>query len=412
MCPSENGEHGSMYGSVDDVEARMNLVKRGSLRAPDLFHERSFNCDESIDDLEESAEMKDIDATIDLVIPMTAGADVVMQYHPQKFWLWRQFHGTIFQHGLRTALGYMIFTAIVTQVLGMIDDPDDPSDAVSNSLLAFNQVWKIMLPLTTFIMTFFLNQAYSMWRQVYNLSRSVQGRTNDFGFLAATSAVRDAEGRYTPEARKILDDISMAVRIIHIFCYATRTRRYRILHTTRALKRMVERRVLSQEMFDAIMKLEISPANRIYAIIEWIVIRFRVGLEDGSLKGGPGFEQMFLEKGLMLRSQYGSFADILDARIPLAYVHFVQVMVDTMLICSPFALYKDMAFFSVPCVGVLTLFFAGLLDLSKVMLDPFDNEDYCDGVIDMNIFVFIRESNNGSIRFMKGAEWLPKGWLG
>mmetsp|Transcript_7873 Transcript_7873/g.15929 ORF Transcript_7873/g.15929 Transcript_7873/m.15929 type:complete len:161 (-) Transcript_7873:384-866(-) len=160
------------------------------------------------------------------------------------------------------------------------------------------------------------------------------------------------------------------------------------------------------------MKLEISPANRIYAIIEWIVIRFRVGLEDGSLKGGPGFEQMFLEKGLMLRSQYGSFADILDARIPLAYVHFVQVMVDTMLICSPFALYKDMAFFSVPCVGVLTLFFAGLLDLSKVMLDPFDNEDYCDGVIDMNIFVFIRESNNGSIRFMKGAEWLPKGWLG
>lgn len=129
------------------------------------------------------------------------------------------------------------------------------------------------------------------------------------------------------------------------------------------------------------------------------------------MQGGPGLEQTLLEKACMLRSQYGTFGDVLDARIPLAYAHIVQVMVDTLLLCSPFALYSDMGCLCIFASAVLTVFFVGLLDLSKVMLDPLDNEDYLDHMIEMNVGVFIRESNGGSTRFWKGAEYLPQNWV-
>uniref|UniRef100_A0A7S2Y7P8 Bestrophin homolog n=1 Tax=Entomoneis paludosa TaxID=265537 RepID=A0A7S2Y7P8_9STRA len=369
---------------------------------------------ESIAELNKTATLEEIDAAIAHILPLNTSPkdEVIRQYRPQRRWLWRQWYGTIFQCGVPTACFYMAVTALICFILPHVENPKVEDDPIDNSLKAFSQVWKYILTLTTFILTFFLNQSYTMWRQVYNLSRSVQGRTNDFGLLAATHAARNPEtGEYTPEARALLENLAMGVRVFHAFAYASKTRLYRILHTDRALQRMAETGVLTMDMKETLQKLNVSENNRVYALIEWIIIQFRVGLEKGILKGGSGFEEKYLEKALMLRSQYGTFGDILDARIPLAYGHFVQVMVDTLLFCAPFACYKEMGIFSVITVGILSIFFSGLLDLSKVMLDPLDNEDYCDGVIDINVGVFIRESNNGSVRFYKGAEYLPKSWL-
>lgn len=402
------------YGTIGDVEATMTTTSRNGA----ALSKKNRNLDagsvirnETVEQLEISATMEEIDATIDLIIPRSAGAKVIRPYRPQKWWLWSQWYGTVFHHGMWTAFCNMVFAAVVCIVIHHLDNPNDEGQVVDFSLTAFNQVWKYILTLTTFIMTFFLNQSYNLWRQVYNLSRAVQGRTNDIGILMATHAARDANGEYTPEARKLLDDVAMAVRMFHAFAYASRTRVYRVLHTNRALKRMVEREVMSQEMMDALKRLDVSPDNRVYALLEWIIIQFRVGKEEGTLKGGYGFEDKYLEKALLLRSQYGSFGDVLDARIPLAYGHFVQVMVDTLLFCAPFACYVDQGYFTIATVGILSIFFAGLLDLAKVMLDPLDNEDYCDGVIDINVGVFIRESNSGSVKFAKGAEYLPLSWL-
>lgn len=368
---------------------------------------------ETIDQLETASTLAEIDAAIDTILPMSAdGARIIRKYKPQPCWLWRQWYGTVFHHGLKKAAVYMLLTTIACVLAEKYDNPKNVDDPVDNSLTSFNQLWKYLLTLTTFILTFFLNQSYNLWRQVYNLSRSVQGRTNDFGMLLATHAARDpATGMYTPAAKKVIEDVAMAIRVFHVLVYATKTRIYRVLHTDRAMARMVERGVMSREMKDALQRLDISPSNRVYALMEWITVQFRVGLEEGTLKGGAGFEEKYLEKALLLRSQYGTFGDLLDARIPLAYGHLVQVMVDVLLFCAPFACYKDMGYFAIAAVGILSIFFAGLLDLSKVMLDPLDNEDYCDGVIDINVGVFIRESNGGSVRFYKGAEHLPKSWL-
>ena len=65
--------------------------------------------------------------------------------------------------------------------------------------------------------------------------------------------------------------------------------------------------------------------------------------------------------------------------------------------------YADLGVFSVLSVGILTVFFSGLLDLAKVFLDPLDNEDYREGCVYMDLAVLIREANGASVRWMESA---------
>ena len=61
--------------------------------------------------------------------------------------------------------------------------------------------------------------------------------------------------------------------------------------------------------------------------------------------------------------------------MPLAYVHFVQVLVDSLVALAPFALYPRLGALAVVLAGILTLFYRGFLGLSKSFLDPFGNDD-------------------------------------
>jgi len=108
-----------------------------------------------------------------------------------------------------------------------------------------------------------------------------------------------------------------------------------------------------------------------------------------------------------LRGTFAGIGDQLDGRIPLAYAHFVQVLVDSFLLIAPFALYSELGIWSIPAVGLLTLFYAGLLDLAKILLDPLDNDEFYDAPVNFDIGVLIRESNAGSTRWKYSAEMLP-----
>ena len=71
-----------------------------------------------------------------------------------------------------------------------------------------------------------------------------------------------------------------------------------------------------------------------------------------------------------------SIGDFQAGRMPLAYVQLVQVLVDSLVIIAPVALYAKLGALSIPLCGLLTLFFKGLLELSKSFLDPFGNEGF------------------------------------
>ena len=80
---------------------------------------------------------------------------------------------------------------------------------------------------------------------------------------------------------------------------------------------------------------------------------------------------------------------------------------DSFLLIAPFALYPVLGMWSIATVGLLTLFYAGLLDLAKILLDPLDNDsdESYDSPVNVDIGVLIRESNNTSWRY--SAENLP-----
>ena len=116
---------------------------------------------------------------------------------------------------------------------------------------------------------------------------------------------------------------------------------------------------------------------------------------------------MLFHKMTDLRATYAGIGDQLDGRIPLVYVHFVQILVDSFLLLAPFALYSELGIWSIAAVGLLTLFYSGLLDLSKILLDPLENDNFYKGSVNMDIGVLIAESNSGSTRWKRGGNELP-----
>mmetsp|Transcript_37831 Transcript_37831/g.69509 ORF Transcript_37831/g.69509 Transcript_37831/m.69509 type:complete len:227 (+) Transcript_37831:3-683(+) len=92
--------------------------------------------------------------------------------------------------------------------------------------------------------------------------------------------------------------------------------------------------------------------------------------------------------------------------MPMAYVQFMEVLVDTLIVLAPMALYVKMGTFNIISTGLLTLFFKGLLELSKSFLDPFGREGY--RAHNIRVDVLVSELNFGaSSRWVEAGDALP-----
>jgi predicted membrane chloride channel (bestrophin family) len=133
-------------------------------------------------------------------------------------------------------------------------------------------------------------------------------------------------------------------------------------------------------------------------------------MEDGVLPNDYATRHVFIEKVCVVRGVFGAIRGNIKGSFPLAYAQFIQVLVDTVLILAPFALFCELGIWSVLAVGVLNIFFSGMNDLAKILLDPLDNSDqtfYKGSSVNMDVGVLIRESNAGSNTWKAGLEKLP-----
>jgi hypothetical protein len=269
------------------------------------------------------------------------------------------------------------------------------------------KIWSYQMSLTTFILTFFLNQAYSYWKDIYGNTRSIQGRLNDFNMLCASAAKRKPDGTYTPKSKALLDDISAFSRLFHVLSWASLARRFRVLRTPRGLELLASRGMMTSHQLQVLNSIDVPESQKHNAPLEWMMIRAWEGLENGTLRGHPATSQELLHHFCRLRGTFAGIGDKLVDRIPLAYTHFVQILVDSFVVTAPLALYADMGAWSVISVGLLTLFYTGMMDLAKIFLDPLNNEGYSRSAIYMDLGVLIRESNAGSTRWFNSASQLP-----
>jgi len=358
--------------------------------------------------IEQASTQKLLDTLIDESVRTSSREPVMLQFNPKRGWIWRQWRGTVFSETWKSGLLNMCLAISVVFLYRMYPGMKD-------LLEGFSILWGQLLSVTTFTLTFFLNQSYGLWRKCYDYSRRLQGRLNDLGMTLAAHATRmtssspDVPSTYTPQSRQALELVSRYVRVFNLLTYASFTRSHRPILTPRGMRRLVERGILTPKEREILTNAEVPATQRHNAVLVWLIRLFLEGRQTGVFEGGTGFEQQFMEKCHVIRAQYGAIGDELQGRMPLAYAHIVQVLVDVVLWMYPFmALSTGMAWhISIMGTFLLTMFYQGLFDLAKQFLDPYDNENYGKGDDPLVIDTLIAETNAGSVRWMNSFQQQP-----
>ena len=257
----------------------------------------------------------------------------------------------------------------------------DPSHPVVARLAAVDAMWGHHLTLTTFVATFFLSHGYAFWRQMYVVARTIQGRLNDLGLLLAAHArAGDAA------AAAAVAECARLARLSHLFFWAAVVRAapsddfptsLNALLSARGLAALEAAGALAPGERSALLGPAAPPRDAWYlAALGRLAAAVADGVAGDQFRGGAGFESEALKAVVELRQNMLSVPDELAARMPLAYVQLIQVLVDSLVVLAPLALYSELGSLSVVATGLLTLFFKGLLELSKSFLDPFGNEGF------------------------------------
>ena len=418
-----------------------------------------------------------LDDLIDESVRTSARYPVMMQFDPSSGWIWRRWKGTVFSETWRTFVRNMVYASIVCVIFKFY------KTQFLQNLSGFNILWGQLLSVTTFTLTFFLNQSYSLWRNCYGFSRRLQGRLNDLSMTLAAHASReepytnqndgtsadDGDGTnantntgsstskstitgvssggkipnsvpqpsvnfnatdfayaadfttatsfvsgepfstYTEPARQTLELMSRYIRVFNLLTYASFTGSHRPLLTPQGMRRLVDRGIITEDERQVLSEVQVPVTQRHNVMLLWIIRLFQDARRAGHIEGSDGFEQQFLEKCHVIRGQYGAIGDELAGRMPLAYAHIVQVLVDVILWMYPFMAFSTgmTPVLGVLGTGLLTMFYQGLFDLAKQFLDPYDNESYGKGEDPLCIDTLIAETNAGSIRWMNGLAEKP-----
>ena len=175
------------------------------------------------------------------------------------------------------------------------------------------------------------------------------------------------------------------------------------------MRRLVERGLMTAQEREVLVDAEVPATQRHNAVLLWITRVFVEGWQAGHFIGATGFENQILEKIHVCRAQYGAIGDELAGRMPLAYAHIVQILVDAVLWFYPFmAIASQMSDGLVVLgTGLLTISYQGLFDLAKQFLDPYDNESYGKGEDPLVVDTLISETNAGSVRWMNSLNEFP-----
>ena len=388
-----------------------------------------------------------LDELTDWATTEDSNRPVVCEYKPDGKWLWTKWRGTVLEMTIVPVLCSFLFGLAVDSgahslsgsawAIGEVPPADDP---LIRQLSGLGTLWEYNLTLCTFILTFFTQEAYKHYNAVYFTTRRLQGRINDLCLLLAVGAERGdaaadgASSGYADDAKRLVTLCSRLLRLSHTFFWAsTRTLSNGVgdggvedgdgardvgwrnkvedaigprLLSAEGLQGLVDAGQLTTNEKASLLMTGLPPSQYAFILLEWTGLYVMSGLTEKTLRGGPGFEEQCFHHLTQIRAELFSISDYAAGRMPLAYVQLVQVLVDSLVVLAPLALYAQCGSLSIPLCGLLTLFFKGLLELSKSFLDPFGNEGFPGQNI--RVDVLVSELNFGAqSRWSAAGRFLP-----
>merc|ERR1711862_550077 len=142
-----------------------------------------------------------------------------------------------------------------------------------------------------------------------------------------------------------------------------------------------------------------GPEYWCYVVLDWILARCPRAPQDGTMQAFDGASKSIIDTIFSLRAAYATIEDDRTARMTLTYVHFVHILVDSLVVLTPFAVYPKLGALSILLSGLVTFFYKGLLQISHGFFDPFGNEDTTQDNIQLD--VLIAQTNLGSLRWAR-----------
>ncbi|KAL7541287.1 hypothetical protein ACHAWF_006897 [Thalassiosira exigua] len=331
-------------------------------------------------------------------------------------WLAMQWGGTIMQFVWKDVLLLMTLAAAVEHVGDRHGDRNGigssfsykrdewPQGSLLYHLNLIVDSWKLFHPLVTFVTTFFLSEAFGFWKKFYTAARTIQGRFNDLSLWAAGAAARGENGEITKNAKEALDQIARLQRLLHQLYWSAVVKRFNALQYPEGLSYLLSLCLITDDEYESLKKVGARNLGGHHAAMTYMANHSDFHGHETRRDSQWGIVSE-------LRGNMADIPDFYDGRMPLAYVHFVHLLVNTLLFWSPIALFPLYYYWSIPIVGLLTVFYAGIFMLSLMFLDPVDNDSKFEKFHEtpgFDVGLLIRESNAGSIRFNECASVLPE----
>lgn len=322
-----------------------------------------------------------IDNILDECTRFSARRPIMVQFDPEARSIWRHWRGTVLAETWKSAAKHAIWGIMVYMLLRKYSH-------IQGWLKGFERVWGELLAVTTFTLTFFVNEAYSCWRKCLDTCYIVQGRLNDLSMALAGYARRveplqsmdpaspDTTSSYTEPSKKVLIIIARYIRLFNILSYASFTRSHRPLLTPQGMRRMVKRGLITEKERILLTTSKVSATSRHNVILMWLLRTVIDARKAGHFEGGFGFEQNILLRVEEIRAEANYMECILRGRMPFSYAHIVQILVDSVTGLYPVMAFSSGLSFQIGVLGsiFLTMTYQGLFDLAKRFLDPFHNE--------------------------------------
>lgn len=281
-----------------------------------------------------------LDRILDESLRTSARRPIMIQFDPSSRAIWRHWKGTVFQETWQSALRHALWAVVVYALFQQYP-------RIQSAFAGFHVIWAQILGVTTFTLTFFVNQSYAIWCRILQVCRELQGRLNDYLLAAAGLAQRNEDvqqattttttaattlrrkstaSQFTETSRKLLSLQARYVRLFTILLYASLTRSHRPLLTPQGLRRMVSRGIMTHDE-RIILKQAAVPANsRHNVVLMWLFRTHLQGCKAGVIEGGAGLEVQLIGRVQEIRGLANGMESVLKGRMPFAYAHIVQVV--------------------------------------------------------------------------------------